>query len=62
MHHLGQVWLGANIGQSIGTLTLSNEEVKHSDDDCVSAEHVVSTGVDACQGHPTATPDSQRPL
>lgn len=43
-------------------LTLCNKEVEHGEDDCVSAEHVVTTRVHSCQGHPKPAPDGHGSL
>lgn len=40
----------------------SDKEIQHSQDDCVAAEHVISTGVDASQGHTKTTPNGKGPV
>lgn len=43
-------------------LTLRNKEVKHSKDNSVAAEHVVTTRVHSSQSHPKTAPDGYSPL
>lgn len=43
-------------------LTFGHKEVEHCDDDSVTAEHVVSTGLDSGQGHAEAAPYCQGSL
>lgn len=52
----GQRWTNVSV------LTFSYKEVEHRDDHRVPTEHVVSTGLNACQCHPESTPDRDCPL
>lgn len=43
-------------------LTLCDKEVEHCKDHSVAAEHVVTTCMHSCQGHPKTAPDRHSSL